>query len=919
MPHEVVIVPHTHWDREWYETHDVFRLKLVHMLDRLLASMATEPRYRFTLDGQSAAIDDYLELRPQAREAVSALARRGQLALGPFLILLDEFLCDGEAIVRNLELGFRSAARLGPVMPVGYLPDMFGHSAQLPQFLRGFGIRHAAMWRGVPARVDVHGFAWAAPDGSVVRAEHLFDGYGSAMDLFAVPGRLGELAADYAERTTTWYRGDPVLGMLGTDHYAPPSDLLEIIDAAAGDVRFSVATLGEYLQQVAPDWHAGDETALAGLPRVDGELRSHSRGNLLPGVYSIRTNLKQAMADAERALTVAERLDAAFGVDDHQGFFDRGWYQLVESTAHDSVTGCGIDPTATEVAGRLEIAASVARGVTVRTLDRIAASVPAGTPVAINPAGFARRAHVELTLTDPASQQLGSGVQLLASLPEVLGDELMTSAELPKLLHRIHGRELFGQLINHWSFSADGLRFEVAESAIGQFDLAGFTAQLQTRIDADPDGQRRWRVQTIAAPRRTALVGVDVPGLALTPIELAQARSSDDPVEVGERRLANRQLVAEVAADGTVRIEAADGTVLDGALQLVDEGDRGDSYNFGPVASDSAVSSPDRVEVSVLETGPLRGRLLVRRHYTIPARLDQADPDRRSAELAGLAVDTVLELREGEPLLRVTMDLVNQACDHRLRVLVPAGPAGLPGSAAAGQYGVTERGRLGEGGWGEYPLPTYPAARFVHAGHTSLLLTKHSEYEVVTVGEQDLLALTLLRAVGMMSVNVHPLRDEPAGGEFPVPGAQYLGVGVRTAFAILPSATGWEAAGAARWSELLRVEPLVVLGRLGGPAVVGGVAGAGGAADGIELPGRPAIEVASDVVLESLRKVPAADGTTWEARFVNYRHQPQQLAASVAGRWDRTDLAGNLIEADVDLAWFSIGASRIETFRRRAL
>ncbi len=47
---------------------------------------------------------------------------------------------------------------------------------------------------------------------------------------------------------------------------------------------------------------------------------------------------------------------------------------------------------------------------------------------------------------------------------------------------------------------------------------------------------------------------------------------------------------------------------------------------------------------------------------------------------------------------------------------VPTGVADLPGSAAAGQYAVTERGRIGEGGWAEFPLPTYPVARFVHAG-----------------------------------------------------------------------------------------------------------------------------------------------------------------------------------------------------------
>ncbi|HEY1105863.1 MAG TPA: hypothetical protein VGE78_06915, partial [Agromyces sp.] len=79
LPDELVIVPHTHWDREWYEPHDVFRLRLVHMLDRLLDTLERNPGYRFTLDGQAAAIDDYLEIRPDQRDRVAAAVERGQL------------------------------------------------------------------------------------------------------------------------------------------------------------------------------------------------------------------------------------------------------------------------------------------------------------------------------------------------------------------------------------------------------------------------------------------------------------------------------------------------------------------------------------------------------------------------------------------------------------------------------------------------------------------------------------------------------------------------------------------------------------------------------------------------------------------------------------------------------------------------
>lgn len=923
-PDELVIVPHTHWDREWYEPHDVFRLRLVHMVDRLLDTLEQNPGYRFTLDGQAAAVDDYLEMRPEQRARVAAAVERGQLAVGPFLILLDEFLCDGETIVRNLELGLRSSRRLGPEMRLGYLPDMFGHSAQMPQLLRGFGLRDAMMWRGVPARVDSHAFAWTAPDGSTVRAEYLMDGYGNALDLFALPGQLEQLVAEYRDGVAGRYGAEPILGMLGTDHSAPPADLMQVVDAAnasGGEVSITVDTAEGYVRRVAPEWAAGDDGALAGLPVVEGELRSHARGNLLPGVFSIRTNLKQAMADAERRLSVAERLDAAFGSDDHRAFFDTAWYRLVESTAHDSVTGCGVDATAIEVEGRLATAAHVARGVVLRTMERIAASATPDRHVVANPTGFARRAHVEIRLHDPERLELGSGVQLLDALPEVLGDETMATGELRKLLARIHGRELFGQLINDWIFTDQGVRFLVAEAPVGDFDLAAFVEELERRIASDPAGERTWRVEIIADPRRVALVGVDVGGVALAELDPTTATATDDPVTVGDRTLANRQLTATVGERGEVTIEAADGTVLRDALRLVDEGDRGDSYNFGPVASATPVTDPDEVELSVLEAGPLRGRLRVRRRYIVPARLDARDPDARSEASVPLVVDTVLELREGEPMLRVDVEFVNPAADHRLRVLVPTAERELPGSSAAGQYVVTERGREGEGGWGEFPLPTYPVARFVHAGRASLLVTKHSEYEVVA-GEgsgDDAIALTLVRAVGMMSVNVHPLRDEPAGAQFEVPGAQYLGTRVRTSFAVLPSAAGWAASGAARWTELLRTEPEVVRGTRGGPAVVGGVAGAGGAAGAADdLPDGPVLEVGGDVVLESLRTVTDASGeAVLEARFVNYRGQVQPLAARAAGVWDRTDLTGAVLEHGVDLASFEIGAARIETFRRR--
>lgn len=295
----------------------------------------------------------------------------------------------------------------------------------------------------------------------------------------------------------------------------------------------------------------------------------------------------------------------------------------------------------------------------------------------------------------------------------------------------------------------------------------------------------------------------------------------------------------------------------------------------------------------MLEEGPLRGRLLVRRVYDLPERLD--DDRRRAASTVPLVTDTTVELRDGEDFLRVSIDYVNTAADHRLRVLVPTGAADLATSRSTGQYGTTVRGREAEGGWGEFPLPTYPAYRSVSAGGVSVLVQKLTEYELVSrTGQDDALALTLSRSVGMMSVNLHPLRDEPAGSEIPVPGAQYLGVAVHTEFGI---AVGADDAATVRAADLFRHDPLVVRGTgtsdgpLPQPAVIGATEG--------------------DVVLESARRV---DGAA-ELRFVNYLDEERPLAFVSSGGWRRTDLAG-ADEAPADVAGQAVRGGQVLTIRR---
>jgi alpha-mannosidase len=180
----VFLVPHTHWDREWYRPFQSFRISLVDVVDEVLDGLEADERLRFTLDGQLATVDDYLEVRPDAEERIRSLVGSGRLAIGPWQTLMDEFLVDGETTLRNLETGLARAEELGSAMRIGYLPDMFGHVAQMPQILRLAGIETAVVWRGVPAEVDFHRFVWEGIDGSAVVAEYLPDGYDNAAYLF---------------------------------------------------------------------------------------------------------------------------------------------------------------------------------------------------------------------------------------------------------------------------------------------------------------------------------------------------------------------------------------------------------------------------------------------------------------------------------------------------------------------------------------------------------------------------------------------------------------------------------------------------------------------------------------------------------------------------------------------------------------
>ena len=148
MRKHVIAYLHTHWDREWYREFEIFRMRLLRVFDNVLELLASNRIPSFYFDGQVCALEDYLEMRPEKKDLIENLIKHKKLFIGPFYCLVDEFLTDKVCFTKNLELGIKTAQKYGCNDFIGYLPDTFGHSQNVVDILRDFGIDKCIVWRG---------------------------------------------------------------------------------------------------------------------------------------------------------------------------------------------------------------------------------------------------------------------------------------------------------------------------------------------------------------------------------------------------------------------------------------------------------------------------------------------------------------------------------------------------------------------------------------------------------------------------------------------------------------------------------------------------------------------------------------------------------------------------------------------------
>lgn len=366
-PEKIFYFSSTHWDREWYRTVDEYRFRLVRVMDKVMKTLETDPDFEiFTLDGQTSPLGDYLTVRGERKEALKRLTKSGKLVLGPWYTMPDEFLISGESMVQNLLKGHEIAKEYqAETLRSGYLCDCFGHVANLPQILQGFGIDNVVISRGTNDSELECFFRWQSPDGAQVvtfKAPEVC-GYGSFYWEAIAPFRpdytahLDEITAkaiDYVNRELTRTALPYVILMDGMDHEYIHEFMPEVLRRL--EKHFGCPVVQERLDRVFREIDGA-------MPEVTGELCAHSKENvmhnkLIPHTLSSRYDLKRANDDCQNALEryamPSAAVDVMAGEDPVFSFLTYAYELLLQNHAHDSICGCSIAAVHREMHTRFE-------------------------------------------------------------------------------------------------------------------------------------------------------------------------------------------------------------------------------------------------------------------------------------------------------------------------------------------------------------------------------------------------------------------------------------------------------------------------------------------------------------------------------------------------------------------------------------
>jgi mannosylglycerate hydrolase len=773
------IISHTHWDREWYLNSPYTNAWLVPFFDSLFKMLEKETSYRFVLDGQTSMIEDWCAvLKSQGKDAdhllqrLSGYVKERRVCVGPYYLQPDWQLVSEEALVRNLLIGQHMADELGGRMPAGWLLDNFGQISQAAQIHREFGLPGLFVWRGVemdPKQIRSE-FTWEAPDGSQVTAIYLVGSYRNGMRLAEYPQAMTGRILGEIKKLSPFASTSNVLIMNGYDQEMLPDDILPMLKNGLnqlGDVRVLQSTPSEYLDAVIKSLDPQHP-----LKTLYGALYSGRYISVFPGILSSRMYLKIQNDAGQKLLEKGAEPMAAvlwsLGLPYPAVELERAWKLLLKNHPHDSICAVSIDDVHSDMETRFQQSAAIASQCLSASLTTLSTNIDTRLQ-----AGVLQRWVVVNTALKPADGL----VEIRASLPE-----------------------------NVFFRDSDGKVLPVQKNADG-----GYLVSLTS----------------IPAMGYQTLYALDT--LKGQTGKIDQANENKDWLRVIEEdfTVENAWIKLVVGPDGRLDLTDKRSHVSYANLAIFEDGgDAGDTYNYSFPKRDRILTSQSQpVEISFLETGPLRVRFKIKMVLKVPQSLAR-DRTERDLQTCLLPVITTVTVEANSALVKFHTQVCNTARDHRLRVLFPTS-IDASASHAETQFDVVTRPitpqdyddsaipenvkQIIMGAREPRPITIFPQRSFVdlNNGACGLAVLNQGlpEYEILP--DQNTIALTLFRSVGWIARPDLLTRIGDAGPLIAVPGAQCLRI-MDFDYAVLVHVGDWQSGQVVQQADLFNSSLLEV-------------------------------------------------------------------------------------------------------------
>lgn len=696
------VVCSCHMDREWYFPYEKNRIYIAAAINRVLDIMGRQPDYRFMMDGQTSVLEDFLEIYPEREAEITRFVREGRLTIGPWYIQPDECLPCGESFVRNLLLGDKIARRFGKPLKVGYSPDAFGHNSQMPQIFSEFGITNAFLMRGCPEGTP-RDFIWRGADGSELLA--ICYPYGTCSiteDPMLSKGMRLAATREEFERSLAGSEGlskDAAFTLVTFcgDMMPPPED---------------PAALGVPSYDCLSDCFAEMEGYKDTLPVLEGELRESSDVLYLRDTLLSRVYIKQENQRVQNTLIrFAEPLNAlAFGASKRYpaGFMEKAWKYLIDNHTHDGICACSADGTCREMMTRFEKSSQIAT-----TYARIAMETVAS--------------KVDTRFCAAADEQ--SALVVFNPLPYPSKDPVSVTVHFPKgkapasfAVTDQEGHDLPCQIT------------EVHDSGIIQSNFVSvqhFNEERFYKLDLLPGELPAFGVKAFCIK-----------------VEEEKASKAHTTLKVSteKRRMENEWISLTVKEDGTLTLlDKATGHCYQDLNYLVEEGDGGDAYGVSILADEPCYDSRKlKWEIDFLKEGPVTAVCRLRAVWELPAGMTVRGGGRTSEKVPN-ALECLVSLSAGSPVVQIKLQIDNRSKDHRIRAHFPT-QIQSDHSWADGQFSLEKReGPLLRG---TMPQQTFCAVSGSGRGLAVLQKGLH-QYEYLN-GPSGVLVLSLLRGYGTL-------------------------------------------------------------------------------------------------------------------------------------------------------------------------